>query len=277
MKRTFLLAGMVIVFSGLAQSQSNGGQDWLSEPGHVLRAETSEISPATRLNFSFAPAEEFGGILYISSIRRHRLQGKWESWYTAEQACDSGAFYKGLPDGEWRRWSPDGQLLAIRTYDAEKLMRIKAELGRANSRQASYRLSRIYMKNKYLALRYLQASYSFPGSRHLPSHFSLKEVVEHNTTPGNTYQPVFDECLHQGLYMNFFPDGSTQDSGYYRNGLREGFWLHRNAGDRSVLIGTYANGVRQGTWKLFNAQWRFYGLIVYDKAGKESWRKKIRP
>jgi antitoxin component YwqK of YwqJK toxin-antitoxin module len=122
----------------------------------------------------------------------------------------------------------------------------------------------------------MQAGYSFSFLEHLPERFSLQEVVEHNINSGNEYRPVFEDCLHHGLFMNFFSDGRTRDSGYYKNGLKDGIWLHRDGQDNTCLVGVYRNGLRQGEWKQYNAAGKFIAVIIYNKDGVESWRKKLR-
>jgi antitoxin component YwqK of YwqJK toxin-antitoxin module len=75
--------------------------------------------------------------------------------------------------------------------------------------------------------------------------------------------------------MNFYSNGSTKDSGYYKNGLKDGVWIHRdNNGDWRV--GAYKNSVRSGDWKQYDAKDRLQYIIFYNKKGMEEWRKKIR-
>jgi antitoxin component YwqK of YwqJK toxin-antitoxin module len=212
--------------------------------------------------------------LYSATVKRHRLHGDWKSWYSNQQLCDSGYFIKGVPDGEWKRWDMNGQLLSIRHYDASRLMKIKSEMRRPHPRIAVYPLSALYYKNRRQGERYIASGYSFDftADRHATS---LEAVVENNITPGNNYQPVFDECLHHGLYMNFFSDGQVKDSGYYKNGLRDGVWIHRDASG-NFLMGAYANGLKQGDWKQYNKDDRLVSVIVYDNKGKEKWRKRFK-
>src|SRR5262245_27522270 len=58
--------------------------------------------------------------LFSTATRNHKLHGDWQSWYQNGLLCDSGRFVNGLPDGLWKYWNKKGELIAIRTYSADK-------------------------------------------------------------------------------------------------------------------------------------------------------------
>jgi antitoxin component YwqK of YwqJK toxin-antitoxin module len=279
MIRKILIAGIGMIISGLARSQHinndavNAEIMALDNSGNAITTDGNGFDLPGEGNISSYKANS---ISYSATLKRHRLQGKWESWYTNDNLCDSGSFVKGIPDGEWKHWDISGRLLSIRTYNADKLLRVKNEMSRSHPRSSAYPLTSLYMKNRKRAQQYIQAGYSFSFKGQLPDKFSLQQAVENNITPGNGYRPVFNECLHHGLYMNFFSDGRTRDSGYYKNGLRDAIWLQRNVNDNSYFIGAYKNGIQQGDWKQYNATGKFIAIIFYNKKGEEEWKKKIR-
>ncbi|MBL7740014.1 MAG: hypothetical protein JNK14_12415 [Chitinophagaceae bacterium] len=212
--------------------------------------------------------------LYSGTVKRHKLHGDWQSWYSNQQLCDSGSFFKGLPVGEWKHWNSSGQLIAIRHYDASKFFRIQNEFTRSGPKQVVYPLTKLYRKNRRQANYYMHASYSFSFDDHHPHHFSLQQAVQNNITPGNSYRPLFDECLHHGLYMNFYSNGAVKDSGYYKNGLKDGIWIHREESG-SYVTGVYKNSLKTGDWKQYDAKGKLQYFIFYDKKGREEWRKRI--
>lgn len=213
--------------------------------------------------------------LYSGTVKRHKLHGQWKSWYSNQRLCDSGTFFKGLPVGEWKYWNMDGRLMAIRHYDASKYLRIKNEFLRSGPKQVVYPITKLYRKNRQKANYYMHAGYSFSFDDHHPHHFSLQQAVENNITEGNPYRPLFDECLHHGLYMNFYSNGAVRDSGYYKNGLRDGVWIHREE-NGAWLMGAYKNSLKSGDWKQYNAKGKLESVIFYNKKGNEEWRKKLR-
>jgi antitoxin component YwqK of YwqJK toxin-antitoxin module len=213
--------------------------------------------------------------LYSGNVRRKKLHGNWESWYQTGQLCDSGKLVSGLPDGEWKHWNEKGQLVALRTYSSDKYNRVQMELTRYTPRRAAYPLTVMYYKNRSAASRYLHSSYSFPHTIKRIDDQSLQQWVAANVTPGNVYHPVFDQSLHHGLFMNFFPDGQVKDSGYYQNGLRQGVWIQREASTGSSRMGAYKNGNRVKDWRVYAPSGKLVGMIFYNNKGEEQSRKRF--
>lgn len=214
-----------------------------------------------------------GARLYTTSSTGTKLNGGWQSWYPNGLSCDSGRLVKNIPDGEWKCWNEKGQLLAIRHYDAAKFHQVLEEMRRYNPKRNFYMLAALYQQNRPAALQYLDMSYSFPSVRD-NNYSSISELVLSNVS-GNLYRPVFEQCLQDGLYMNYFDNGSSKDSGYYKNGLRHGLWVHRDAVAANWQQGAYQNGHRVKEWKIYNRDNKLLELIFYTKKGQVSWRKKM--
>lgn len=237
-------------------------------------------SPATA-NSIHLPADGIitaylnGQLLFKGQVKKQKLQEDWASFYRNSHKLDSGYLRNSVPDGEWKRWDSSGKLIAIRNYDADKLHQVKEEMRMAHPKRSFYSLTALYKINRSQAMHALTAGYSFSFSATQPLPQTLQQVVENNSTNENSYIPVFNECLHHGLYMNFFPGAITKDSGYYKNGLKEAVWLHRNSPAGNYYIGTYKNGIPIREWKLYNEAGRLLSIIFYNKEGREEWRKSI--
>lgn len=215
-----------------------------------------------------------GSRLFSTNSKRSKLNGNWQSWYTAGHPCDSGRLVNNLPHGEWKFWDEKGVLKAIRTYDADKFSRVYEEIQRYNPRRSFYQIGAISQKNRLAALHYLRSEYSFPLSREKKYFNSLRQLVQSNINGTYEYQPVFTDCLHEGLYMNFFATGQVKDSGYYKDGLRHGKWEHYDAAGGNRWEGAYQNGIRVKEWKLYNDDNRLKEIVRYDH-GEISWRKNF--
>ncbi|OSZ77528.1 hypothetical protein CAP36_14200 [Chitinophagaceae bacterium IBVUCB2] len=215
-------------------------------------------------------------LLFSGHVKKQKLHGAWESFYPGNKKLDSGYLRNGVPDGEWKRWDSSGHLLAIRQYDAGKLQQVKEEMRLAHPKKYFYTLSALYKTDRLQALYAISAAYSFSFNQQKRSMQSLLQMVENNSNTANSYIPVFNECLHHGLYMNFFAGGIARDSGYYKNGLRDGVWLHRNSAAGYYFIGSYKNGSPVKEWKQYDEDGRLYAIIFYNKEGREEWTKKIR-
>ncbi|MGZ8511464.1 MAG: toxin-antitoxin system YwqK family antitoxin [Chitinophagaceae bacterium] len=214
--------------------------------------------------------------LFAANVKNGKLHGSWQSWYQNGMRCDSGKLVRGLPDGVWRYWDDSGQLIAVRTYNADKYHRVRNEMIRYHPKRVSFPLTVLYQKNKQLAIKYLDAAYSFDNAGRTGKDRSLPELVTKNIMPGNIYRPVFDHALHHGLFMNFFPDGTVKDSGYYKNGLKHGVWFHRDKVRELKYKGIYFNGIKVKEWKSYNASGKLQELSFYTSRGILKWRKQFQ-
>ncbi|WP_127126985.1 toxin-antitoxin system YwqK family antitoxin [Pseudoflavitalea rhizosphaerae] len=211
-----------------------------------------------------------GDTIFVSGVKRNQLQGNWMSFYKPGQVLDSGRMQKSVPDGEWKTYYPDGTLRTIRTYNAEKLAYVKNEIQRKDGRSTFFALTGIARKNMNAARHLLTAGYSYHALDNDHSEeqvISLTKRVERNAGQ-NSYHAPFTQCLHHGLYVNFFPDGKTKDSGYYKNGVRDGLWNEWNNDATVLAVGSYKQGRPNGDWKFYNKQGKLLYIQLYSHNGK---------
>ncbi len=213
--------------------------------------------------------------LYSANIHNGKLNGAWQSWYQNGILCDSGRLEKGLPDGVWKHWDTHGNLITLRSYSADKYGRIKNEMLRYHPRRIAFPLTVLYQQNKHAALKYMDVSYSFSSAKKTETVRRFPELIVKNITPGNGYQPVFDHILHHGPYLNFFPDGSVRDSGYYHNGLKQGLWIHRDTARNIIFKGSYANGTKVKEWKAYDASGKLKEILFYTPERRIKMEKTI--
>jgi antitoxin component YwqK of YwqJK toxin-antitoxin module len=214
------------------------------------------------------------GLLFTVSTKKGKLHGVWQSWYTDGKRCDSGKLVNNIPDGEWKHWSQEGELLAVRHYSADHFRRVTDEMRNFHPKRNFYFLGTLYQRKPEVALFYLDALYSFPQGAKMPVVKSIKELAERNCTFSN-YRPVFLQCLHEGLFMNFFSGGLVQDSGHFKDGLRTGKWIHRDTAAAGWYQGAYYHGTRVKEWKHYDEDGRLTELLHY-RNGRLIWRKKIK-
>lgn len=216
-----------------------------------------------------------GKPLFTATVKRGKLNGPWQSWYPNGATCDSGRLVNNLPEGEWILRNEEGEIRAIRHYSADKFLRITNEMQHYHPKRNFYYLAAMYQKNKRQALQFLEAGYSFPDSRNTTTPATLLQLAEGNTSSGASYDPVFVQCVHDGLFMNYFPGGIVKDSGMYREGLRSGKWIHRDSAQSGWFQGAYKHGLPVKEWKHFDQDGRLFEILFYDQAGRLHWRKKI--
>ncbi|CAN5799832.1 hypothetical protein BH10BAC3_BH10BAC3_25600 [soil metagenome] len=201
-------------------------------------------------------AEDSGRELFSTGFKRNNLHGTWVSRYTDATLIDSGNFHHGIPDGEWRSWYPDGKLRSIRTYNAVKWYAVESEISRRNTRIYYHQLSKLMGWNNQKFESLTKGSASFA---------SLPDA-------NKRYQPPFRYCLHHGLFMNFYSNGAAKDSGYYKDGLRDGSWNEYYPNGQVSAAGAYLNGLKNSGWKYYNREGRLTMLSEY-KHGKLMHRK----
>lgn len=214
-------------------------------------------------------------ILFNATVRKGKLNGTWQSWYPDGVACDSGKLVNNIPDGKWVFRNPANEIIAVREYSADKFIRITNEMQHYHPKRSFYYLASLYQQNRTRALRFLDADYSFPGNGGKRKISTLRQLAEENTASIHPYQPVFVQCLHEGLYINYFSGGLVRDSGSYVNGVRNGKWIHRDTATTGWYQGAYHNGTRVKEWKVFDDLGRLIEIIQYNHSGRISWRKKI--
>lgn len=250
MIKYILCTGMYLFCWSYSYSQVSLFANDVADPTDRVNTESSYNLP-NRPDGKVEGVHSEKGIRYSGHFRNYLLHGNWISWYDNNSKHDEGHLKKGIPDGTWKVWYSNGQLRSVRTFSWDKYKRVTQQWKTANPRQVNYRLTEIYQADRKRAYSYLQSDYAFR---------SLED-----------YAPVFRSGLLHGIYLNYFENGSLKDSGFYKNGLKDGLWIEKT-NPSSYWTGTYKNAERTGTWKLFSSNKQLLEMVVY-KNGKEDWRK----
>lgn len=208
------------------------------------------------------------------NVKNHQLHGYWKTFYTTAQPIDEGNLVKGVPDGVWQSWYPNGQLRFVRTFSADMLQRIQQDIDLAHPKLSRFMITERYKREGRNVLQYMNASYSF-GIKQFQLPSSIEALAEQNSDRPNNYHPPFNKALHHGLYMNYFENGAVKDSGYYKEGLREGLWVHRADVSSGTWKGIYKHGIRQKEWKYYNLTGKLLLIVFFNNTGEEEWRKTL--
>lgn len=212
----------------------------------------------TENNRGLVKATAEGKTSFEAEYHRNKLHGRWISMYKNGNLQDSGHFEKNIPDGEWKSWYANGKPRTIRTYSADKWKAAHNKATRYNYKiQSNNELVRMAAKGDGNFDRLTSAKYSFSTT----------------TSNSNTYIPPFKNCLHHGLYMNFYPNGAVKDSGYYKDGLRDGHWEEYFDNGQTSASGSYLRGQKNGGWKHFDKKGKLVVLADY-REGKLIHQKK---
>lgn len=275
--RKYIPAGILLLlyWPVAAQHDNRESIKELNASGHVVQFSTVAKKFSFNLPLNALLQENLDGRpLYRITVKKSALHGVFQSWYRNGQTCDSGRLVRNIPDGEWIIRNHTGQIVALRTFNADGYHRVMEEINRPHPRRNFYQLGQLAIQNRNLALSYLSAGYAFPSKGKEPAFHSVGELVLANIT-GESYRPVFENGLLDGLYLNFFDNGLVKDSGNYQKGLREGYWIHREFASTITRAGSYRNGLMDQEWKVYSAEGRLQQIMFYRK-GVLRWEKQFR-
>ena len=238
------------------------------EKSPILKQNTLQIEAAGEVE-----GMHEGKILFKSFVKNKKLQGSWTSFHANGQMLDSGNFIKGIPDGVWKIWDSSGNLLKVRHYDADLFFRIREDIRTKHPRYQKFAITTLYITEGEHTLNYLTADYSF-SSHSSFSHPTLESLIQNNMNDIGNYQPVFIACAQDGAFINYTSSGLLIDSGNYRNGLKEGLWIHNDIKKKQTEKGFYKKGKRFDIWKTYDASGKLLLLRNYSDQGKLLWEKE---
>jgi antitoxin component YwqK of YwqJK toxin-antitoxin module len=219
----------------------------------ILSIETEELG---RKNGILKGFDAEGHLYFKTTYSKGNINGTWKSQHRNGKPRDEGSFYKNVPDGEWKGYYPNGQLKYVRQYSAQKWYAMKSQLKRRNPKQQYFTLVDMAMKNAHLFGTLASARYSFQ---------TLAEEASY-------YVPPFVNCLHHGIYMNYYQNGVLKDSGSYHEGLRNGVWQSWYPNGAKQSSGIYINGEKHSGWISYNEEGEMiwlreyrFGKLMYEK------------
>jgi antitoxin component YwqK of YwqJK toxin-antitoxin module len=275
-KITSAAAVVILLFAATLLKAQGKGELPGSQPPHGIVLYTAHV--ATHSLFELPAKTELnetaGGVSLTASVKHHSLHGNWKSFYNAGQLMDEGTLVKGVPDGLWQSWYPNGQLKSVRNYSADLLVRVQQDVTLNHPKLSRFTITQRYKQEGKNVLSVLRSAYSY--SRQNPSLPSQPfELVKQNAANPSAYHPPFSNSLHHGLFMNYFENGVVKDSGYYKEGLREGLWIQRSDAKNGTWKGMFKQGIRQKEWKYYNAYGKLSIIIFFNNKGQEEWRKTM--
>jgi|GEM_PF-2570260 antitoxin component YwqK of YwqJK toxin-antitoxin module len=199
-----------------------------------------------------------GSLAFVADANRAGLNGSFVGLYAWGATRDEGLFNNNKPHGIWRGYYPNGTLRFVREYNADKIEAAIAEAYRANPKTSFY----------------LHTNTGDSPNQVFSSLTSSAASFAHLPAGSEAYRPPFEQCLHHGMYINYFSNGQTKDSGYYKNGRRQGYWTEWYSTGQMKQTGIYDKGEKHSSWKIYNEQGILVQLEEY-KHGKHVFTRKF--
>lgn len=188
----------------------------------------------------------------VLHTRKSALHGNWQTWHQNGQQRDAGTFVHGMPNGEWKSWYATGKLRSIRQYDAHKLQMVEVAVRQRNPKLAFHTISQEAIKHPEKLKSLLSPGFTLIGS----------------SINSTSYYLPFETCFHDGFFANYFENGIMQQSGFYKDGLKDGLWMQWNADGKMISSGYYFHGTLHGAVKTFNNAGTIQKMTEY-KHGKK--------
>jgi antitoxin component YwqK of YwqJK toxin-antitoxin module len=183
------------------------------------------------------------GALLIMSFKDQKLQsrdGEFIAYYSKKQPWIRGRFKNDEPDGNWIFYYPNGQVKQFGLI----------ENGQMTGIWTSY-----YETGQVSALEdFGSATASLP--------------VTTNRKDKNTSLLDLKNISSRldGLSKHYYPGGQLNDSGYYRNNLKEGSWQYFHINGKQKGIGNYFADSLTGTWSWYHANGKPATIELYKSA-----------
>ncbi len=198
-----------------------------------------------------------GQLAIVFHTRKSVLHGMWQTWYQNGQPRDAGSFLRSIPNNEWKSWYGNGKLRSIRQYDAHKLQMVEVAVRQRNPKLAFHTISQEAIKHPDKLKSLLSPGFTLIGSSKNSASYNLP----------------FETCFHNGFFANYFENGIMQQSGFYKDGLKDGLWMQWNADGKMISSGYYFHGTLHGAAKTYNNAGSIQKMTEY-KHGKKVFEKK---
>lgn len=185
--------------------------------------------------------DESGNTRFEAAYVRNSLSGLSRTFHTNGVTRDSGMLVMNIPEGEWKLFNTDGSVKSIRQYNAYMWYGIQWSIQLDNPFWNRYELAEIFKKRPY----------------------AFYKAVIADETFNNQYSPPFYYCVQHGKSVNYYPNGSIADSGYFFQGLRDGLWVAYHQNGVIKEMGSYEMGEKNGNWKKQYDSGKLAALFVY--------------
>ena len=172
----------------------------------------------------------------------HRAHGKWKWFYDDGTLKMEGTFTHGLKNGYFKEYDRDGNLLTISKYvNGEKEQQVEE-------------LTKLDVKTDYWpdGTPKIIASYKDGVPEGVRREYDKNGKIEKSYTFHNgkvIAEGVFtDGGKHEGLWKEYYDDGSLKSEGNYEDDKKTGSWKYYYPNGQLQETGVYENGQPEGKW-----------------------------
>jgi antitoxin component YwqK of YwqJK toxin-antitoxin module len=195
---------------------------------------------------------------------KNQKQGLWKEFHSNGKLKTYSYYTDGLLNGYYREYDEYGQLV--------KNLRYKN--GIIQNEDVTTNAENIIVKEE----KYDNGQTKFRGS--FKNNVPVGTHSEYDENGNNISSIVFNENgikessglidsngKKQGIWINYYPNGSKQSEGNYKNGFKEGIWIFYFQNQIIEEKGSYSKGKPSGEWNWYfeNKNLRRNGFFVNGK------------
>jgi antitoxin component YwqK of YwqJK toxin-antitoxin module len=196
----------------------------------------------------------------------------WFSWYRNGIKAEEMSFAGGMPNGDYRKWSPTGFIIetgiykdSLRegkwTFFAKEKLPYMQGYYKKGLKDGKWLL---FDEKKKIAGEQFYRNDSAIGLWKKFQNGKLKEedsCFESNEAGFfRAYSEegkisFYQECRHgklNGISMEYYPGGSLQKIGHFENGLKNGLWVEYFASGNLRKVENWTHYLRNGEWIKFD-------------------------
>lgn len=218
--------------------------------------------------------------------------GEWKYYYENGKISNQGSFgKKGLKDGVWKTYTPDGVLYSDDTYSNGK----SEGVGKAYYEDGKVYEEFYYKKNRITSYKYYDKSGKLVKEQNKQKNEFVFELYNPNGTIRKTGKTIGENLdgplvsydafgikvsyvdyvndIKSGAEQSFFTNGQLKTDYKYKDGEALGMYTRYNSLGKITLQGYYENSQEQGYWITYNHDGSLSEINYYMDGRKTGWQR----
>jgi antitoxin component YwqK of YwqJK toxin-antitoxin module len=194
----------------------------------------------------------YNNLISRRAVNRYDKDGKktglWVETFDNGKIKNQINFVQGIPNGEYKEFSPSGRLIKIERYDNGKLVSKSDKADTLNVKKL--RVKREYYPNgKLKSIETFRDSVLYGVQLYCNKNGKFYRAEVYDQVGKLTAEGGIDSTKQkQGQWKYFFDDGSIEALGNFKNNLKDGKWIYYYRNGKIFEKGKYVQNLPDGRW-----------------------------
>ncbi|MCX6325580.1 MAG: hypothetical protein NT144_02850 [Bacteroidia bacterium] len=196
---------------------------------------------------------EYNNDFLVSRERINRLdnkglkQGEWREFYPNGEIKSEKTFKDDLLHGYYKEYDSRGNLVLTMLYDNGSIVKSRVEDG-----PDIEETNRYDQDGKLIYRGYYRNKVPVSIHREYGKDGKVTNALIYNDNGLKISEGIVDEAGNRnGKWKDFFSNGKVQDEGQFTDNRRSGSWKFYNISEKIEQTGSYNNGRPDGLWKWY--------------------------